>query len=329
MRAEHLNILRCPRSKKRLQIKNADIVDNRIKSGVLFEPESGAEYPVVDFIPRFITQAEYTQNFGLEWNIHNRTQYDETSGYNLSRERFYSETKWGQKLQGQNILEVGSGSGRFTRHALETGALVMSIDPSTAVEANYRSNGKQDNLLLVQASLFEMPLAEDYFDKVFCFGVLQHTPNPRQAFMMLVKYLKHGGRIASDIYIKDLTHWLLQTKYYVRPFINKAEPEKLYKDVKRYIDFMWPLSRLIRKIPRFGYAVNWRLLVADYSSLLPGASEDTLKEWAYLDTFDMLSPTYDKPQTINTFTSWHQQAGLQDIEVHKGFNGVEGRGTKP
>jgi SAM-dependent methyltransferase len=173
-----------------------------------------------------------------------------------------------------------------------------------------------------------MPLAEDYFDKLFCFGVLQHTPEPRQAFMTLVKYIKPGGRIASDIYIKDLTHWLLQTKYYVRPFVNKADPETLYKNVKKYIDFMWPLSRLIRTIPRIGYAINWRLLIADYSSLLPGASEDTLKEWAYLDTFDMLSPTYDKPQNVKTFASWHHLAGLKDVEVHNGFNGVEGRGTK-
>jgi SAM-dependent methyltransferase len=320
--------LRCPRSKKRLLVKQAEYVDGRIKSGLLVEPDSGAEYPVIEFIPRFVTYNEYTQNFGLEWNIHNRTQYDETSGYNLSKERFYSETKWDKNLEGQIVLEVGSGSGRFTKQAVETGALLVSLDPSIAVEANYLSNGQHNNLLIVQASLYEMPFAENYFDKIFCFGVLQHTPDPHQAFVALVKYLKSGGKIASDIYIKDLTHWLLQTKYYVRPFVNKDNPERLYRAIKRYVDFMWPLARLIRKIPRLGYAINWRLLVADYSSLLPGADEKMLKEWAYLDTFDMLSPAYDKPQTVKTFASWHYQAGLKNIEVHKGFNGVEGRGVK-
>ena len=61
---------------------------------------------------------------------------------------------------------------------------------------------------------------------------------------------------------------------------------------------MWPLSKAIRKIPRVGYSINWRLLVADYS--FAGLNGEVLKEWAYLDTFDMLSPRYDSPQTATT-----------------------------
>jgi hypothetical protein len=91
---------------------------------------------------------------------------------------------------------------------------------------------------------------------------------------------------------------------------------------------MWPLSRLIRKIPKVGYAINWRLLVADYSKILPHASDDVLKEWAYLDTFDMLSPEYDLPQTVPEFRRWHERCGLVDIDVHRGYNGVEGRGRR-
>jgi hypothetical protein len=44
---------------------------------------------------------------------------------------------------------------------------------------------------------------------------------------------------------------------------------------------------------------------------------------------DMLSPMYDLPQTLKTFTRWHHEAGLVDIDVHYGFNGIEGRGKKP
>jgi hypothetical protein len=92
---------------------------------------------------------------------------------------------------------------------------------------------------------------------------------------------------------------------------------------------MWPLARLIRRIPKFGPAINWKLILPDYSRELPNADDKTLREWAYLDAMDMLSPMYDKPQTMATFHQWHKKAGLIEIEVHFGYNGIEGRGTKP
>jgi len=45
--------------------------------------------------------------------------------------------------------------------------------------------------------------------------------------------------------------------------------------VKKYIDLMWPLACLIRKIPKIGRAINWKLLIADYSNL--DLKDDMLK----------------------------------------------------
>jgi SAM-dependent methyltransferase len=325
----HLSLLVCPKTKRPLILENTSIdLDGRIKEGLLTEPVSSNHYPVVNYIPRFVEASNYAENFGLEWNIHRRTQYDEETGVPQSKKRFEEETKWEKELSGQIILEVGSGAGRFTTHALDTNATVVSFDYSSAVEANYASNGGHRNLLLVQASIYEMPFAAGFFDKAFCFGVLQHTPDPRGALFSIVEHLKPGGKVAADIYVKDIRHWLLATKYYVRPFTRSMDPAKLYPYVKRYVDLMWPIAKRIRKIPRFGGAINWRLLITDASYFFPNASETWLKEYAYLDIFDMLSPRYDKPQTIKTFRSWFVEAGLTDIDVHYGGTGIAGRGSK-
>ncbi|MCP4976875.1 MAG: methyltransferase domain-containing protein [Maribacter sp.] len=329
MKPKHLELLRCPKTGSKLQFKNTNIVGGRIRNGILIEPSSGNEYPIINFIPRFVSDENYASNFGLEWNIHGQTQYDEYSRFSVSRDRFQNETKWAKDLSGQTILEVGCGSGRFTTHAAETRATVVSFDFSNAVDANYKSNGKKDNVLILQASIFEMPFEENYFDKVYCFGVLQHTPNPKQAFLSLIKNLRPGGKIATDIYIKNIARWLLNPKYYVRPFTRGKNPEELYNFTCKYVSLMWPLARVIRKIPKVGYVINWRLLIADYSNSLPNADDATLKEWAFLDTFDMLSPMYDYPQTVTSFKRWHEEAGLSEIDVHIGYNGVEGRAMKP
>jgi hypothetical protein len=88
---------------------------------------------------------------------------------------------------------------------------------------------------------------------------------------------------------------------------------------------MWPLSRLVRRLP-FGRAINWRLLVADHSHL--GLADEELREWAYLDTMDMLSPRHDQPQTLKTVRQWVQEAGLEGAEVQYGYNGIEIRGQR-
>lgn len=229
----------------------------------------------------------------------------------------------------ETILEIGSGSGRFTEHALATGATVLSFDFSSAVEANYKSNGLHPNLLLVQASVYKMPFREQSFDRAFCFGVLQHTPDPADAFRAITRMLKPGGSLAADVYIKNFARFVLPFKYWVRPLTRGRSPETLYPAVKRYVDFMWPLARVIRGIPKIGPSLNWKLLIGDYSQHLTNADDSTLKQWAYLDTFDMLSPRYDYPQTVKTFRRWFSEAGLTDIDVHEGYNGVEGRGRVP
>ena len=71
--------------------------------------------------------------------------------------------------------------------------MVISFDYSKAVEANFQSNGAHKNLLLIQASIYEMPFSDEIADKIFCFGVLQHTPNAKEAINALVKKLAGGG----------------------------------------------------------------------------------------------------------------------------------------
>jgi hypothetical protein len=54
------------------------------------------------------------------------------------------------------------------------------------------------------------------------------------------------------------------------------------------------------------------------------APDDTLRVLAELDTFDMLSPMYDRPQTISEVRRWFRDAALTDV-VRPGHNGIEAR----
>lgn len=332
MKEEHLRYLACPKCKQDLVILEVKKRNGQsIETGILQCLRCEQPYDIIRHIPRFVPPDNYASSFGLQWTLHAQTQYDSYSGANISENRFFNETRWPRDLKGQVILEVGSGSGRFTEQAASTGAMAVSVDYSQAVEANYASNGDRENVLVVQGDIYNMPFRENYFDKLICIGVLQHTPRVEEAFMQLPFHLKSGGNLVVDVYRKfSGIQGLMRTKYWVRPFTRKMPPEKLYRWCKKYVEFMWPLARRMSRIPYLGRRLNLFLLIADYTGIY-SLSDGMLREWAILDTFDKLSPAYDYPQSLETVQMWFRNASLVNVEVHYGGynNGIiEGRGTK-
>jgi len=83
---------------------------------------------------------------------------------------------------------------------------------------------------------------------------------------------------------------------------------------------------VLHRIPRLGRSLVSALLIPDYQGVLD-LPETTRCEWAELDLFDMLSPAYDQPQWVETVRHWFEEAGLSDIDVRRGYNGVQARAT--
>ena len=104
MNKEHLKYLVCPRCQISLKLKNIENEAEHIISGKLICIGCRKEFPVKEGIPRFIEE-NYSESFGLEWNIHSKTQYDDYSGQPITLNRFEEETKWEKNLDGQIIIE--------------------------------------------------------------------------------------------------------------------------------------------------------------------------------------------------------------------------------
>ena len=329
MRSEHLQYLRCPSCKNQLGISEVHEEDTLgIATGSLRCLGCGESYPITRHVPRFVPEQNYASGFGLQWSRHARTQHDSYTGIPLSEVRFFAETRWPRRLDGERILEVGCGSGRFTVHAAGTEAMVVSLDYSNAVDSNFAVNGHRSNVLIIQCDLYAMPLSAGTFDRAFCLGVLQHTPDVHRSFQAIAGMVRSGGHLAVDVYRKPQgLRRLTTTKYWVRPLTRRIPPQHLYRLTRSYIQLMWPVARLINRIPVVGKGINWALLIADYRGVYP-LKEDHLREWAILDTFDMLAPVYDQPQALSTVRRWFEEARFSRIDVHPGYNGIEGRGRK-
>ena len=284
------------------------------KEGTEYKDSEGNIFPIINGVPRFVPADNYTNSFGFQWNKFQKTQIDrEVKNSSFSKERFFVATEWDKEdLTGKNVLEVGSGAGRFTQIVLDyTKANLYSIDYSDAVSANYRNNAHHgDRLHLFQASIYEMPFPDNSFDKVFCFGVLQHTPDFKKSVKSLIDKAKPGGEIAVDFYPIKGWYTKINAKYMLRPWTKKMSHEKLLNKIDRNAD---RLIKTYKVIDKMGLAmIGHRFLpICDINRTLPAnLSKEELREWVVLDTFDMFSPAYDNPQKISTVKKWMEECGV-------------------
>src|SRR5215210_2792136 len=192
----------------------------------------GTRFAIIKGVPRFCAIENYTSSFGHQWNTFRETQIDSERMIGLpSSKRFFAETGWrSDDLAGLDVLEVGSGAGRFSRVVLEhTRANLYSIDYSTAVEANWCNNARigSGRFFLSQASIYELPFPDNRFDKVFCFGVLQHTPDFEASIKALVRKAKPGAEIVVDFYAIRGFWTKLHAKYLLRPFTKRMSKDRL------------------------------------------------------------------------------------------------------
>lgn len=321
-----MELLACPACLGALTLVVNRECDGEVESGVLACNRCAVEYPIDSFVPRFVAQQNYSSSFGFQWNTFSATQLDSTTGQPISSDRFFAQSAWSpSEMCGRLVLDVGCGAGRFAEVSLRTGAHVVAVDYSNAVNACRRNLGPHPRLHVIQADVYHLPFHPARFDFVYSFGVLQHTPDVKASFESLCVQLAPGGRVAIDVYPRIPLN-AIWPKYWLRPLTMRMEPERLFTLVRRMVDFLWPVSLALGRVRRVGRKLRHALPVANYEGLLP-LSAAQLKEWAILDTFDMLSPAHDHPQTVSSVRGWFEDAGLAEVEVfRRGL--VVGRGRR-
>lgn len=96
---------------------------------------------------------------------------------------------------GTKVLELGCGTGYFTRELVDTGAEITAIDISPALLAEARSEIEAANVEFRVENAYEMCFAEESFDHVVGSSVLHHLEIER-ALSEIFRVVKPGGEIA-------------------------------------------------------------------------------------------------------------------------------------
>lgn len=317
MNRSFLKLLVCPNCKQELRISKDKIKNNEIYSGILKCEKCKKEYPIINYIPRFVDSKNYTQNFGYEFSVHPKTQLDSYTKLDICKNRFIYDTGWDKSdLKNNLVLEVGCGAGRFSEFPLQSGAELVSVDMSNAVDVNLKNLGFNPKHHIVQASIYNLPFRLNSFDKVFCLGVLQHTPEPKKSFYCLTDMAKiKGGKVSANCYQKTPIY-MIQPKYIFRPITTRMSDKNLMQIVKKIV----PLGL---KFGKSVYKSRIPLISTYFKQFVPNfddypLTDEQWKDWATLIVFDWFSPKFDQPQTVEEVTNWVKEKNFNNYYVGEG-----------
>ncbi|MEJ7759414.1 MAG: methyltransferase domain-containing protein [Gemmatimonadaceae bacterium] len=263
----------------------------------------------------------------MQWNKFRQTQLDSYTGHSISANRFWKATAWRtEDIAGQWVLDAGCGAGRFAEVALKAGAKVIALDYSSAVDACFANLKQHPSVHVVQGDIYALPFTRDFFPFVYSLGVLQHTPDVAAAFEALPPMVAaKGGQLCVDFYERSWKTWLWP-KYWLRPLTKRLSQKFLFQLLERLVPPLLSISMTLGRIPFVGPSIKHLVPVANYQGVYP-LSQQQLREFALLDTFDMFAPKYDSPQTAATVERLLRQSGLRETAVLKAGHLV-GRGRK-
>jgi ubiquinone/menaquinone biosynthesis C-methylase UbiE len=105
---------------------------------------------------------------------------------------------------GKRVIEVGSGTSQLSiALASGTNNQVVAFDPtleSLRLGSEFSMKFGVSNCIFVNGDLFSNPFMKEYFDIVWCSGVLHHTENPKKGFNIITTWLKPEGYVIVGLY---------------------------------------------------------------------------------------------------------------------------------
>lgn len=156
------------------------------------------------------------------------------------------------------VLDVGCGTGRWTKYLSKRAGFIEAIDPSNAIIAADKLLGQIKNVRLTKASTETIPFADETFDFAMSIGVLHHIPDTQQAMKDCVKKVKNGGYFYCYLYYNlEGQSPLFKTLFWLSDLIRKvvsklpSRPKRIVCDVLAVIIYM-PLVLWVRFLVLIG-----------------------------------------------------------------------------
>lgn len=255
-------------------------------------------------LDRFLRHQKKTaESFAFEW----RHIYRENNFEKNNFLHFCTPYLTERDFRTKSVVDIGCGSGRFTKQiALMGASVVFGADLGETVQVAYKLTKDLPNACIIQADIYSMPFRRT-FDLALSIGVLHHLPEPRKGFSGLPSVLKPGGRMLIWVYNRRNN---ARAVYFYEPLrvITKHLPKRsLYylcyppalavHAINQLTHLLneWGAKKMAAKIP-FSYYANFSF------------------NMKFNDAFDVLATPKSNYYRHEEITEWFREARLGSIQ---------------
>lgn len=106
----------------------------------------------------------------------------------------------------KKFIEVGSGTCQLSLAlAIGTNNFFVAMDPtkeSLKLGKDFAKKNNINNVVFLNTDIFDDVLQENFFDVVWCSGVLHHTKDSKKGFEIISKWVKEDGILIIGVYNK-------------------------------------------------------------------------------------------------------------------------------
>src|SRR3989344_998354 len=316
MRPEHAEHLVDPITKEPLQLAIHQQVGKHVMSGVLRSARN--EYKITNGIPRLLPpdtahtssfqahQQKNAHSFAYEWNNIYRENTYEKQNFLHFLNPFVRE----QDLAGKKLLDVGCGSGRFTKQAALAGAkVVIGTDHGQSVEAAFALTSDLPNACIVQADIYHMPI-NAWADVAFSIGVLHHLPEPEQGFRQLPVTVRSGGQVLIWVYNRRRNFRAVYIFETLRRITRHIPKPLLYRLGYAPAAGVHILNQITLGLQELGRSKAARKIPFAYYAHFPFSMKVN-------DAFDVFATPKSNYYYVEEIAAWFSHANLARIKTHE------------
>jgi SAM-dependent methyltransferase len=258
--------------------------------------------------------AEVVKTFGDEWLKFKDYSDEEIRSvavmyFDILNEHIINKDTYG--------LDIGCGTGRWTKYLSDKVGFIEALDPSDAVFAADELLKGIDNVRITKASVETIPFDDETFDFAMSIGVLHHIPDTQAAMADCVKKVKKGGHFFCYLYYNlenkgplfDALFWLSNI---LRKIVSRL-PAKLKRfvcDILAVVLYM-PFIYLSRFLKFLGFRKMAKAIpLSDYADKSFFITRN--------DSLDRFGTTLEQRFSKQEVITMMEKSGLENIVVSEG-----------
>lgn len=253
---------------------------------------------------------ETVESFGEEW-----LKFDAFSAEEIKNagDQYFDIVTEKELNKSSYVLDLGCGSGRWTKYMADKAKFIEAVDPSEAVFSAAKAYNDLDNVRFTQAGVDTIPFADNTFDFVISLGVLHHIPDTGKALKSVIQKLKpQGFALIYLYYALDNRGFLYRAIFNASTLIRRVI-SKLPHALKQ---FVCDLVAIVVYLPFVGLTKLVKAIIPGKIYMKVPLAYYRDKSWNIIrnDALDRFGTPLEQRFSKVEITEMLQNAGMENIQ---------------